>query len=182
MVKRGRKPQGEFGGKSALFATRLTPQTRQALEWASARSGRSMSQEAEFHLRESLGRDRRRQQHIIELGEMVMRIAQAIEKRSGKRWINDAATGEALRRAIDFAVLHFAPRWAPPQGKNSLDPAELGTFEAGMLISRIEGVPEPPRVRWPRGAEYPEEWHSYWRILQAFGSGAKRNRPAWRPK
>jgi hypothetical protein len=37
----GRKPRGEFRGKTATLTTRITPKTRAALERASRNSGRS---------------------------------------------------------------------------------------------------------------------------------------------
>lgn len=54
MAKRGRKPKGEFEGRTAVYSARLTPETKAALEEAAARSGRSVSQEVEMRLRQSL--------------------------------------------------------------------------------------------------------------------------------
>src|SRR5262245_47348861 len=52
----GRKPQGEIKGKSATFATRITPETRAALDRSAKRNGRSLSQEVEILLNRALGR------------------------------------------------------------------------------------------------------------------------------
>jgi len=46
----GRKPAGEFKGKSATITTRVTPATRAALEQAASANGRSLSQEIESRL------------------------------------------------------------------------------------------------------------------------------------
>ena len=58
MPKRGRKPKGEYQGKSVVFSTRLRADTKKALEVAAEASGRSLSQEAEHRLRRSFDEDR----------------------------------------------------------------------------------------------------------------------------
>ncbi len=58
MAKRGRKPKGEYQGKSVVFSTRLRPDTKGALQQAAAKSGRSLSQEVEHRLRRSFDEDR----------------------------------------------------------------------------------------------------------------------------
>jgi predicted HicB family RNase H-like nuclease len=52
----GRKPQGEFKGKASMLCTRITPETRMALEMAAKESGRSLSQEVEIRLEYSFRR------------------------------------------------------------------------------------------------------------------------------
>ena len=60
MVKRkrapgaGRKPKGEFAGKTATVTTRIMPDTREALEAAALASNRSLSQELELRLSTSI--------------------------------------------------------------------------------------------------------------------------------
>jgi hypothetical protein len=50
----GRKPKGEFTGKSATITTRIRPDTRDALEKVARANRRSLSQEVEFRLRAGL--------------------------------------------------------------------------------------------------------------------------------
>jgi len=50
----GRKPQGEFHGKSTTMTTRITPMLRKALDEACEASGRSLSQEVEYRLAQSV--------------------------------------------------------------------------------------------------------------------------------
>ena len=57
MAKAGRKPKGEYSGKSAVFSTRIRPDTRDALWQAAKASGRTLSQEVEFRLRRSIDED-----------------------------------------------------------------------------------------------------------------------------
>ena len=58
MARRGRKPKGEYVGKTEVFSTRLRPDTKAAIVAAAAKSGRSMSQEVEHRLRRSFDEDR----------------------------------------------------------------------------------------------------------------------------
>ena len=53
----GRKPQGEYKGKTATLTTRIEPDTRTALEKAAKETGRSLSQEIENRLRRSIASD-----------------------------------------------------------------------------------------------------------------------------
>src|SRR5262245_39915466 len=73
----GRKPKGHIKGKFATFSTRITPETRAALEREAARNGRSLSQESELRLQETLvgwGPD-----HINSLAQLVRLVTQAVE-------------------------------------------------------------------------------------------------------
>ena len=113
----GRKPRGEFQGKSAVLTTRITPETRALLERAAAKGkNRSLSQVAEKAIDEYLRKPKHkpeRGKHIRALGEAVMLVAQYIERATGERWIDDAFTGEALRQGCSSLIAHFAPRGTP---------------------------------------------------------------------
>jgi hypothetical protein len=56
-TKRGRKPQGEYAGKTGVMSFRIRPDTKAALREAATTSGRSLSQEAEHRLRRGLDED-----------------------------------------------------------------------------------------------------------------------------
>lgn len=56
----GRKPQGSIRGKTATFSTRVTAETRRALEREAAATGQSISQAAERLMQEAIGARRRR--------------------------------------------------------------------------------------------------------------------------
>jgi hypothetical protein len=53
----GRKPLGEFKGKTTTLTTRITPQTKAALERRAKQHGRSLSQEIEACLNEVIHGD-----------------------------------------------------------------------------------------------------------------------------
>jgi hypothetical protein len=57
MGKRGPAPQGEYGGKTAVFSTRMRPDTRARLTRAAKASRRSLTQEMEHRLRGSFAED-----------------------------------------------------------------------------------------------------------------------------
>jgi TraY domain len=155
----GRKPRGEFKGKTATLTTRITPETRAALERAAEKTNRSLSQEVEHRLDYSIRRDyeHNRNRHIRGLAEAIAILTHWVERATQKRWIDDPFTAEALRRGIEFLVFHFGapgtpevPAEVPASVKDaaarvplqardqSMTPAGVGHAEAGGLISWIE--------------------------------------------
>jgi hypothetical protein len=194
----GRKPRGEYRGKSATLATRIRPDTRAALDRAARENKRSLSQEVEYRLRHSIGSDdrKKRGKHIRALGEAVMLVAQFVERATEKRWNEDAFTGEALRRGVEFLISHCAPRGTPvtPKsveeavakrpgaGEAYLSASGLGETEAGRLITLIEtwnfwSIEEIiQNTRMMPGAHVPKEWYAYEQLLRELGSGLERAR------
>jgi hypothetical protein len=111
----GRKPKGEFKGKSAALSTRITPELRAALEAESIRAGMSLSQLVERLLRDSLDRPRRTEAalgapHVRALAYCVARIATHIEVGTGKRWHDDQFSNRALKAALEILLHRFSPR------------------------------------------------------------------------
>src|SRR5262245_32519160 len=94
----GRKPRGEFKGKTETLTTRITPQTRAELERAAKKSRRSLSQEVEHRLDYSIRRDyeHNRDRHVRGLAEAIAILAHWVERATQKRWIDDSFTAEAL--------------------------------------------------------------------------------------
>jgi hypothetical protein len=193
----GRKPRGEFRGKTATLTTRITPKTRAALERASRNSGRSLSQEVESRLDASLRGDRNRARgsHIRALGEAVMLVAQCIERATEKNWTEDAFTGGAIRDGIEFLISHFAGRGTqvvPPsiEGATARMPHEVaeyyngatgvGLTETGRVISWIESwnyrdLDECVQLtRAIPGTHIPDEWYAHEQLFRSLGSGCKR--------
>jgi hypothetical protein len=198
----GRKPRGEFRGKSATLATRIMPSTRAALDRAARENERSLSQEVEYRLQLSIGDDRKnRRQHIRALGEAVMLVARFVERATEKRWNEDAFTGEALRCGVEFLISHFAARGTPitPRsveetvarrpgaGEAYRSPSGLGETESGRVITLIESwafrsldeiVQGHPSARMMPGVRVhvPEEWYLHAQLLRDLGSGLERAR------
>src|SRR5215813_340597 len=105
----GRKPRGDYKGKSATLTTRITPDTRAAMDRAAQKSGRSLSQEVEHRLNASIRKDYKhnRHPHIRALAEAIAMLTYWVEKRTQKHWNDDPFTAEALRRAIESFVVRF---------------------------------------------------------------------------
>jgi hypothetical protein len=199
---RGRPPAGEFKGKSEVFTTRITPDTRKALEKAARQqsidTGRrwSLSQEVERRLNASFreGRKRAGRDDIHALTEVVAMVLAGIEQTTGKHWREDAFTNEALRSGLDMVIRHFGARGEavipeavsktierlPPGGAHFATPEGVGASEAGRVITWIESwsfsppAPSLDDVRRSSKGNYPLDFESHWRLLQDLGSGWKR--------
>jgi hypothetical protein len=124
----GRKPQGEFSNKRALLATRVTLETRKSLDAAARKSGRSLSQEVEYRLRDSLkGSDRAsRYPETAALAYLVTRLAETISLISKRRWYRNRWCIETLK----FAVTKLLDQVPTPDSDR---PAHLDAFTPEIL-------------------------------------------------
>jgi len=188
----GRKPSGEFKGKSATLTTRITPETRAAMERAAQKSGRSLSQEVEHRLNDSVLNERDRRSDVRALAEAIAIITEKVELATGKQWLQDAFTGDALRGGIEVLVRHFAPHGArvippnveeaaarvlPEASERDRSPTRIGEIEAFKVITMIEFF-------WGQDKNYvqrvvrSDELYRYLQILRDLGSGAERTQEA----
>ena len=181
----GRKPRGEFKGKTATLTTRITPETRRALDSAAQKSGRSLSQEVEYRLGQSLLKNRDRRGDVRALGEAIAMLLECVERATEARWGDDAFTCRALQHGIEFLMSHFGPREAlavPPKVKGAaakMPPAwakryssakGVGETEAGRVITLIESW----NFRDGIDVSFPDEWYKDLQLLRNLGSGWKR--------
>jgi hypothetical protein len=163
----GRKPKGEFAGKSATITTRIRPDTRAALEAAADASKRSLSQEVEYRLRRSLDKPAKAQRRNQALAYLITLLAEEIEKGTGKSWLDDPFTSLALQYAIGHVALHFAAtaegdianpapigeaaaKMPPEFAERFRKPEGFGGLKAYNLIHEVQQAARPPRV--------PSEW------------------------
>jgi hypothetical protein len=159
----GRKPQGDIAGKSAAFATRIKPETRRWLEAQAKKSGLSLSQAAEHVFDREMRRASDAERRNRALGQSIARLAEGIERDTGKSWLDDPFTGQALRCAIDALIFHFAPpleqvstvppavaeasgKMLPEIAARYRTPAGLGHIVATHLITEIELSARPTRI------------------------------------
>jgi hypothetical protein len=161
----GRKPEGPFKGKSATFTTRITQDTREALELAAEKSGRSISQVAENYLRAALkkpaGEPRNRA-----LADLVELVAEDVEEATGRSWLEDSFTCQALRLSIEALVLHFAPDPTagfpvPPaiEARATKMSAEIGeTFRRPTGFAQILAYHLIARLEQSVSESLPDEW------------------------
>ncbi|WP_037435827.1 hypothetical protein [Sinorhizobium fredii] len=108
----GRKPKGEFSGKSAAFSTRITPELRAALEKESKETGKSLSQIVERRLRDSFDHPKRWEralgpEHVRAFAYVVAKIVSSLEVATGQHWHKDGFTSLALKGALNIAVNYF---------------------------------------------------------------------------
>ena len=179
----GRKPRGEFKGKSATLTTRITPETRAAMERAAQKSGRSLSQEVERRLIDSVRNERNRRSDVRALNEAIAIVAEKVEIATGKQWNQDASTGEELRRGIDVLVRHFAPHRArrprvlPEASERDRSPTSVGESEALKVITMIEYL-----YGWDKNylqrVVVTDELYRCLQILRDLGSGGERAKAA----
>jgi hypothetical protein len=165
----GRKPRGDYSGKTDTFTTRITPQTRRALEQAAAASGRSLSQEVEYRLHLSLHKLSGKP-HNRALGRAIAMLAERIERETQKDWRRDAYTGLALCSAVEMVLQHFAPasegpppippaiemaaaKMPPDFAERYRKPAGFGHLRGFNFIGEIEHA---PRLAEP--ASMIDEW------------------------
>jgi hypothetical protein len=100
MATRGRRPKGEYAGKTSVMSFRITPGTKDKLKRAAALSGRSLSQEAEYRLRRALDDDM-----IIENLIESMSAVQSLKA----NWSTDPAAFDQAAGAIVEALKAFYP-------------------------------------------------------------------------
>ena len=191
----GRKPKGEIRGKAATLTTRITTETRQALDSAARKNRRSLSQEVERRLIDSVQKDlsRDRQPHIRALGEVFMTMVKGVERRTGHRWCDNSFTAEAVRHGLNFLISHFGSNGAttlpkklkeaaaklPPElAQHYREPTEIGLSEAGIVITLIErwradDISEISQsAQSAKDVEFhvPNEWFGHSQLLRDLGS------------
>ena len=177
----GRKPRGEFKGKTAMLTTRIMPTTRRALESAARKSGRSLHRRWSTDL-SSLLKNRDRRPDVRALVEAIALLLECIERAAVARWRDDAFTCRALQHGIEFLISHFGPREAlavPPSVKGAaaeMPPAlakryssakGVGVTEAGRVITWIESW----NFRDGIDVSFPDEWYKHGQLLRNLGSG-----------
>ena len=96
----GRPRKAEADKKGSAFTTRITAETRRALEGSARKHRRSLSQEAEAGLRDYLKKPAGAARNRA-IGAIVGNLAQGIEQQTGKSWRTDVFTSMALRYATD---------------------------------------------------------------------------------
>jgi hypothetical protein len=169
----------------ATLTTRVMPETRAAMERAAQKSGRSLSQEVERRLNDSVLNERNRRSDVRALAEAIAIVTEKVEIATGKRWLQDAFTGDALRHGIEVLVRHFAPHGArvippnveeaaakvrPEASERDRSPTRIGENEAFKVITMIEHQLQHVVMS--------DELYRYLRILRDLGSGAERTQAA----
>src|SRR5258708_7970924 len=109
----GRKRLGPFEGKRATLTHRLPVKMRKELEASAKKHKHSLSQEAQFHLQQSLLRDRHPRGDIVALTEAIAIAIREVERITDVKWRDSAFTTAAVRRAVDSLLCHFGAPGTP---------------------------------------------------------------------
>jgi hypothetical protein len=132
-------PKGPFENKRYTLTTRITEDTRRALEAAAQRSGRSLSQEIEGRLEQSL---RDSQNENLRFGDLFAQnlfqlmaaVLPFIEARTGSSWHSDYDTFSLATRAWDKLIA-------------AIEPEQTGAFadkvaEMKRLVAQVANMPD----------------------------------------
>ena len=196
----GRPPQGEYPNRTAQFTMRMSKETRAGLEREAKRSGRSLSQEAEHRLRQSLKFPEKLYrdwggEHHYGFGRLIAHAAQGIEMSTGKRWRDDAFAARALLAALPIIMDRLMPD-EPPQTpeavKRSVDasarfvpveqaafystPEGVGASVAGGLVHSLDIHDDPP-LNHPSNVYYDSMFYTMPHIRKALGLTKKEGKP-----
>jgi hypothetical protein len=153
--------------KRSSFNTRLRAETKEELEAQAVKSGRSLSEEIEFRLEQSLRDENTLVESLggkdtYEVLKLFGAVAAVIQTKTGKP-TTDWKTGAAISRAWKQQILNWVPGL----------PAEW-IAELHALPDNIPDAPVPPE-RYaggfkPGGPQSPEEWAAYHASWDAFNA------------
>jgi TraY domain-containing protein len=170
----GRKPQGEFSNKRALLATRVTLETRKSLDAAARKSGRSLSQEVEYRLRDSLKiSDKvRRQPASAALAYLATRLAETISVISKRPWHSNRWCIETLKFAVTKLLDQVPAREDDqPAHLNNLTPELFGTALGLQVFYSVERADPDDNA----AATWPEEFRPDFEIAVHALSNVRRD-------
>jgi hypothetical protein len=147
--------------KSASFATRITPEMRTALDAAARKNGRSLSQEVERRLSDSLTSNDRanRDSETAALAYLVRRMAQIVSNATGvSSWNSNRWAIETLK----FAFIKLLDRMPTsnsdqPSHLEGNTPELLGASIAQMVWVAVERLDPSDSA----AETYPEEFRSF---------------------
>lgn len=118
-LPRGRPPKGTHRGKSAVFSTRITPETRRKLEESAKRYEKSLSDEIEERLSQSLIADdeSRKDRPIRDLCYLIEKLTAPMTAvaradlgwKENRTWRNDKFLFLAFKAAISELLDRLAP-------------------------------------------------------------------------
>jgi len=169
----GRKPLDPSG--SNIMIIRLPPDLLRAIDRLAKKHKRNRSDVARSAPKHWVGRHQVRTLHTEALTCAIALLADRIEQRTGKKWIEDAVTGTALREQVERLIFHFAPTPAEP----AVVPPEADVV--GLVLTMIE------HTVLVKGAVSFSDDRGLLEILRdlarqpphGLGSGWQRNRTIW---
>ena len=148
-MKNAPTPQGRRlkDQRRVPLSMRITPQVREELERASERSGRSLTQEAEFRLESSF----RDQNNLIEtlkisygqeLGALLLLIGRSLRTISDVSHFHLSDPGDGSTTWLDNSLAYAAAVQAISRYLEALRPRELANQEFDSIAARLASLAE----------------------------------------
>jgi hypothetical protein len=168
----GRPPIDRRG--SVIAQVRFSRDDWEAVTRLASKHRRDASKEIRAAVHHWIRRRERPDQHVGALTCLIEILVRRIEARTGRKWIEDPATGTFVREGIERLISHFAltptePVTVPPEIEGI--PGELITIAENLYPH--PGVPEVP------SALLGDEWEVLALIVKDLGSGWQRNKDVW---
>jgi hypothetical protein len=130
--------------------------------------------------------------HVQALARLVARAVWRIEGSTGRRWCDDAFTGQAARAAINILMEHLVPdgplqipdeversaqataRILPDRLEFYRQPEGVASSVALGLLSQLEAHEEPPPLNHPRHEHYSDVYYLMPRLRKDLGFKSKK--------
>lgn len=156
--KRGRPPGGPHADKAATLTTRIRKDTREALEVEARKAGRSLSQEVEVRLRDSLALEARIEKIIAAFGgpetyaffAMAAHAIKALELGPQQKWFDDPYKHAKAGEIIEFLLAQIRPPGeivapsSPTPFSFLKDDQIAGALAVGVIVQVLSADDEPP--------------------------------------
>jgi hypothetical protein len=168
----GRPPIDRQG--SVIAQVRFTQDDWKAIEALASKHKSNASKEIRAAVHYWLRLLEKPKMHVGALICFIAILVRRIEARTGKKWLEDPATGVAVAKLTEQLIFHFAPTPAEPLTV----PFKLESI-VGELITVAENLAPRPGVPEMRPELFGDEWVVLARIVKDMGSGWDRNRDVW---
>jgi hypothetical protein len=143
-MTRGRRPQGNYKGKSKVLSTRITTEIREAIEASARAKGHSLSQEIEHRLRRSFDEDQsmierfggRRNYSVLRLISSYMdAMHNPINLEAS--WLDDPYIFAQLARAIMVMLDQLRPAGDPMPPITSALALAPDTYQGDQIAAHL---------------------------------------------
>jgi hypothetical protein len=114
------------------------------------------------------------ERHVGALTTFISILIRRIEATTGKRWVDDPATGAAVGKLVKRLIENFAPPTTEPV---NIPPAVDQIV--GQMISIAENLQPRPGVPEIDAALFGDEWAVLALLVKDLGSGWDRNKDVW---
>jgi hypothetical protein len=149
----GRKPKGGIRGKIENFSTRITADTRKALEAEARMTGQSISQVAERLLMLGIRakRERERDKPMRALNYLIDNLAIIVSASKigspAGNWRTEPIVFESLRLAIDGLMKQLSPPGDIKPSANLMpptDPQERADIAVRIIVANLDAARQSP--------------------------------------